>query len=205
LIILLRQHKLKHSPSYYKEIRAITYPTPLERAAQFIYLNKSCFNGLYRENKQGGFNVPIGRYADPLICDEAGLVAASMALQSATIHSKSFHEALTQPTAGDLVFLDPPYAPIEQGGKNFKAYTKYPFGDEQQRELRDKFAELSDRGCFVMAANSYSESILSLYSDRSVFGTRLPRIIKVMAGRSINSKGGDRVKVGEALILGWQP
>ena len=195
LIILLREHRDRHSRDYYYHIRGCGFNSRIERAARLIYLNKTCFNGLYRENASGLFNVPMGRYKNPRIFDPDLLKAAAIALKSASIQVDSFESILKRAnTAQDFVYFDPPYAPISDTSK-FTGYTRYPFLEKEQVSLRDVFIELSRRGVKVMLSNSDCPFIRDLYQGFNIHS--------IMAPRSINSKAQQRGAIPEVLITSY--
>jgi len=165
-----------------------------ERAAQFIYLNKTCFNGLHRVNKRGEFNVPAGRYVKPTILDEPTLVAAHEALQNVEIQCASFEALVQNARPGDFVYFDPPYEPVSETAR-FTAYAKGGFGQDAQRRLRDVFHELDRRGARLMLSNSDVPFIRDLYSDY--------RIDTVAAPRAINCNGRGRGKVAEVVVRNY--
>lgn len=199
LIDLLSVHKIGHSAdpkAYYYGVRAQN-PSDLPeqaRAARFIYLNKTCFNGLYRVNMKGLFNVPMGAYSNPNILDESVLEAAHVALQGVAIQHIGYREyCLEQPKAGDFVYVDPPYAPLNRTS-SFTSYTKDSFGSKEQEQLRDVCLDLIKRGCFVVQSNSNSPEIWKLY-DRKEF-----KIEQVSARRAINSVASKRGAIKELVI-----
>ncbi|MBI5053832.1 MAG: DNA adenine methylase [Chloroflexi bacterium] len=196
LILLLTKHKRKHSPDYYYKVRSQD-PTRLnevKRAARLIYLNKTCFNGLYRVNRDGQFNVPMGRYKNPAIFDEEKMRVVSQSLQTAHINYSSFKEVLNKATSGDFVYFDPPYHPLSKTS-NFTSYTENNFGEQEQRELADAFRELDRKGCRLMLSNSSVAFVWKLYE-----GFRRER---VKATRLINSKAHKRGKISELVILNY--
>ena len=136
LIHLLKEHKSKHEGAYYYHIREAhnfvdsVFDYPVEIAARFIYLNKTCFNGLYRVNKSGEFNAAMGRYKNPIICDEENILAVSEALKKAKITLQSFERI--EPRSGDFVYCDPPY------DSTFTGCSESGFGQSDQERLRDK-------------------------------------------------------------------
>lgn len=138
---------------------------PIEAAARTIYLNRTCFNGLYRVNKSGGFNVPYGRYKDPKIADPQLLKSASEALSGATIVLGDYKQVLQKfAKKGDLVFLDPPYLPISQYS-DFQRYTKEQFYEDDHRDLAEEVTRLSELGCHVLLTNSNHPLVHELYAD----------------------------------------
>jgi DNA adenine methylase len=195
LICLLKEHENKHSRDYYYSVRANPVKTDLEKAARLIYLNKTCFNGLYRVNSQGKFNVPLGKYKNPNICPEDLLLAASEALYQAEIRQANFTEILNHATTSDdFVYFDPPYYPISETSY-FTSYTNYSFEENQQIQLRDIFVKLSERGVKVMLSNSDCEFIRNLYSDFNIH--------TISAARAINSNAKKRGKINEILVTSY--
>lgn len=192
----LTKHREQHQQDYYYQIRAqhVSELSPVERAARFIYLNKTCYNGLYRVNRAGQFNVPLGRYKNPAIFDEAVLQSASRALQGVDIVQADFRELLHWAQAGDFIYLDPPYAPLTKTA-NFTSYTAVTFGEREQTELAAVFHELHRRGCLLMLSNSWTETTLALYRE---FHCR-----EVKASRAINSKASKRGPVSELLVTNY--
>ncbi len=165
-----------------------------EHAALFIYLNRTCFNGLHRVNRKGEFNVPFGRYTNPKISDPVGLRAASAALRRSTIVRDGFEGLLRRAKPGDFVYLDPPYEPVSETA-SFTSYATGGFSQDDQRRLRDVFAELDRRGCKLMLSNSDVPFIRGLYAKWN--------IDVVYAGRAINSNGSKRGKVPEVVVRNY--
>ena len=163
----------------------------IKRAARLIYLNKTCFNGLYRVNSKGHFNVPFGTYNDPTILDEANLRACSEALQRAVIQSGNFEQVLEIAEKGDFIYFDPPYAPTS-ATSDFTSYSKDGFDDAAQELLLLVCLQLNQRGVKWMVSNSNTTLIQELY--------RGFKIEPVGASRAINSKGAKRGTVVELLI-----
>ena len=198
LIELLAVHQREHNKKYYYRVRALDRKpiqmTDLERAARTIYLNKTCFNGLYRVNKKGQFNVPIGSYTDPAILQEDLLRSASAALQGVSIEAADFETIESLAQAGDFVYFDPPYDLVSKTS-SFTSYTAGDFGDEDQRRLAQLFAKLSDEGCLCMLSNSSTPFVLDLYEDF--------RIEVVQANRVINSNANSRGSVDEVVVLNY--
>ena len=197
LIESLKQHV--YDKDYFLKIRAMNPATmsDLDVASRFIYLNRTCFNGMYRVNSKGQFNVPFGRYKNPIICDEDNLRAVSRALKDVEILNVDYKAAVSKAEAGDFVYFDPPYYPVSSTS-SFTSYTKDGFAGKEQIELRDTFAELSNRGCYVMLSNSDTTFIRNIYS-----GLKNVTITTVNAGRSINSKAAGRGKITELVITNY--
>ena len=196
----LRIHQQRHSAEYYYETRARwnarrTSWTPAARASSFIFLNRSCFNGLWRVNRAGEFNVPFGRYVNPPICMPDALVAAHAVLRRAELRTGDYRAILHDSAPGDLVYLDSPYDPVSATA-NFTGYAAGGFGAEDQRALAATARQLVARGCHVVLTNSDTPLIRSLYD-----GFQLDR---VTCARSINSKGDGRGKVDELIIRGYR-
>ncbi|MCC6142481.1 MAG: DNA adenine methylase [Candidatus Hydrogenedentes bacterium] len=188
---LLQEHKARHDHDYYYAMRAGMPQTVPERAARIIYLNKTCYNGLYRVNSKGQFNVPIGDYKNPLICDEANLRAASEALKHARIEQRSFETVRAHAQAGDFVYFDPPYHPVSTTA-NFTAYDQGGFGEAEQRLLALVYAALAQNEVKVLLSNSYTPLIRQIYKPFT--------IDEVLATRLVNSRADRRGKVSEALV-----
>lgn len=198
LIRLLKIHSKKHNKRYYYKIRklGIEKLTKTERAARLIYLNRTCFNGLYRVNSKGQFNVPMGDYKNPRIVDEAGLREASKLLKNVEIETKTYKDILNHVRAGDFVYIDPPYHPISETS-NFTSYTQYPFLMKEQEELVEFCKKLDKKGCNFMLSNSNSKTIRMLYKDFN--------IIEVTAKRMISADSSKRGYVKELVIINYKP
>lgn len=166
----------------------------LSLCAQFIYLNKTCYNGLHRVNRRGEFNVPAGRYRAPRIVDATGLRAAHSALQGVTLHSGTFETVLEDVKSGDFVYLDPPYD-IEPGTKAFTSYAASAFGPEQQDVLAVLVRSLDRRGCKWMLSNSDTAANRARYARFDV--------IEVKAPRAINCKATQRGAVREIVVRNY--
>lgn len=195
LITLLR--KFKHSSENFYEVRSQDRSklSPLEMAARTVYLNRTCFNGLYRVNKQGHFNVPFGKYVNPKICDEENIHACSLALQDTNIVCDDYKSSLrTHAKEGDLIFLDPPYLPISEYS-DFKRYTKEQFYEEDHIELANEVKRLHELGCHVILTNSNHPLVHDLYGEFNI------DVVKTR--RSINSNSSKRV--GEDVIVNIPP
>ncbi len=188
----LAQDHAGRTDLYYR-VRADEPPAAEERAARLIFLNRTCYNGLYRVNASGGFNVPHGRYANPRILDEAGLRACSEALTDVDVRCEDFEAACDRAEPGDFVYLDPPYQPLTRTA-NFTAYTATSFGPAGQERLRDAFERMTGRGVFAMLSNSDHPSVHDLYDGRGY------SFEVVSMSRAINSAGQGRAPVPELLI-----
>ena len=197
LIDNLEDFKEKHNKEFYYKIRELdrkpSYKklSDVQRATRFIYLNKTCFNGLYRVNLKGQNNTPIGNYKNPNIADRDTILSAHKALQNATIANKSFTEVIKNANKNDLVYFDPPYYPLT-ATSSFTAYDKNGFLDDEQKELFSIFEKLDNKKCFVLHSNSDTEFIKDLYSKYNIGF--------VQANRFINSKSSGRGKISEVLV-----
>jgi len=194
LIKDLKKHK--NEKEYYYKLRALN-PDDLslvERASRFIFLNKTCFNGLYRENKKGQFNVPFGRYKNPKILDEENLRAVSEYLNTANIkiYNTDYKNICKLAKEGDFIYFDPPYYPLTKTA-SFTKYSKYDFTERDQIELYKIFKELDKRGCYLMLSNSNTEFIKELYKGYE--------ILEIEAIRAINSKGSKRKKAKIEILV----
>jgi DNA adenine methylase len=191
----------RHSEERYYEVRdrfndRSRPMTDVARAAAFIYLNKTCYNGLWRVNSKGAFNVPVGRYKDPQIFDRAQLRAASRLLQRTELRAGDYAACVESARAGDFVYFDPPYAPVSATA-NFTAYTAGDFGADDQQALADLACYLQRQGVHVLISNSDSPVIRELYQGLGGFVVE-----EVECSRAINSKAAKRGAVTELLISG---
>lgn len=204
LIEPLKVHQDRHCETYYYQVRSQKVAnhqldlfdqslSSLERAARFKYLNATCFNGVYRVNSQDQFNMPIGSYANPAICNPDLLRAASAAIQAVDLHVRDFAEVLADARAGDFCYFDPPYAPLS-ATSNFTTYTADGFTHHDQVRLRDLAVTLVDRGVYVLLSNSDCNLVRNLYSGFALHA--------ITASRSVNSHSDRRGKVPELLIQG---
>jgi len=199
LIDNLKDYKKQHSKEFYYKIRELDRKNDydklsnLEKATRFIYLNKTCFNGLYRVNSKGQFNTPIGSYKNPNIADRDVILSASEALQNATISNQTFDKVLDVATKDDFIYFDPPYYPLTATA-NFTSYDSNCFLEDEQIKLFEVFKELNSRECFVAHSNSDTEFIKNLYKNYD--------LNIVQANRFINSKGSGRGKITEVLVRG---
>ena len=168
----------------------------VRKASLFIFLNKTGFNGLYRENSKGEFNIPFGKHLKPLICDVENLNRVSEVLKEIDITNGHYYEAVSDAKAGDFVYLDPPYAPLNPTS-SFTQYQAGGFLEDDQIQLRDVFLELTRRGCYVMMSNSTSPLIEKLYKG---FYFNI-----ISAARVINAQGTKRGKINEYIITNYDP
>ena len=194
LIKILGSGKYKNEKDTFYKIRQDVPKDPFEKAARTIYLNRTCFNGLYRVNSKGKFNVPFGRYKNPLICNTVNLKAVSFALRSVEILCADFAICLELAKKGDFVYLDPPYQPLNKTS-NFTSYTKDSFDEDEQCRLYDVFRKLDRKGCKVMLSNSDTAFIKKLYKNY--------RLEHVLAKRAINCKPSGRGAIDELVILNY--
>lgn len=196
LITLLKEYKKKHSKEFYYKIRSQDVKTlnKIQIATRFIYLNKTCFNGLYRVNSKGGFNVPIGSYKNPLICPEEDLREISKLLRKDDTKVGQFYAVLKEAKKGDFIYFDPPYYPINKTS-SFTTYTKEQFLDKEQKHLAEVFKELDKRGCKVMLSNNDVAFVRELYK-----GFHLD-IVK--AKRMINCDATKRGKINEVVVTNY--
>jgi len=206
LIEELSKDKYSNSETSYYEMRDLDRSTKqyeilseVEKAARIIYLNKTCYNGLFRVNSQGQFNVPFGRYKNPNFLDDAVLRAVNKYLNSnnITLLNQDFAEAVKDAKRGDFVYFDPPYDPVSETA-SFTGYDVNGFNRDEQERLKEEFDALHKRGCKVMLSNSCTDFILDLYKDYQ------DTIIKVRATRSINSNALKRGRVDEVLVLNYE-
>ena len=198
LIDDLSKHEV--SKEYFLEIRNIDRTekyaelSDVERASRFIYLNRTCFNGMYRVNSQGQFNVPFGHYKNPRIIDENNLLNCSELLKKTEIKCADFSEILTKVQKGDFVYFDPPYVPLNETS-SFTSYTKDGFDIDMQFKLRDVCDELDNKGVKFMLSNSDTKLVNELYANYD--------IKKVFASRQINANANGRGKIAEVLVRNY--
>jgi len=192
---LKAEYQAADKETYYRERRKDAKAlSPLDRAARFIFLNRTGFNGLYRVNKAGQFNVPMGKYTNPKIVDEENIRACSLVLNRfVVLTSKDFAEVIKDAQPGDAVYFDPPYVPVTTTS-NFTSYTSDGFSLDDQYRLVAGFKQLVEAGVAVVASNSDVQLVRDLYEDFERH--------EVQARRNINSKGDKRGSVGELIIVG---
>lgn len=202
LITFLQIHELKNNEDYFYEIRSMDRNkdydsiSDIEKAARTIYLNKTCYNGLYRVNKSNQFNAPYGKYKNPVIVDYDNILACSNYLNKADvkIFDGDYKDVLTLANKDDFVYLDPPYLPISKTS-SFTSYTANNFNQDEQIELKKQCDRLNEEGIRFLLSNSYSEIIMELYKDYE--------IIIVNARRVINSDPSKRGEIREVLIKNY--
>jgi DNA adenine methylase len=195
VIKVLRKYRYD-SDEYYR-IRSLDSSTlePAERAARTIFLNKTGYNGLYRVNSKGQFNVPFGRYKNPRFCDPENLRAAGLALQSVRLEIADFEKTCHEAERGDAVYFDPPYHPVSQTA-NFTAYNEHDFGRTEHERLTRAFKKLASRGVVTVLSNSDTPFTRKLYNGFVVH--------KIAVSRPINSKASGRGAVYELLVTTQQ-
>ena len=181
----------ENSEKTYYAVRASKPRKLAERAARIIYLNKTGYNGLYRVNSRGEFNVPFGRYAKPNICDAPRLLAAAEALQGVELLVADFEDVCAHARKNDAVYLDPPYLPVSRTA-NFAAYHSERFGVEEHQRLAKVFGSLAKRGVWALLSNSDTQD------TRAIFGGF--KVETVSAARAINSNATRRGKISEILV-----
>jgi DNA adenine methylase len=193
--VIARLSTYPHNRTFFGEMRShdIDRESDADVAAWLIYLNKTCFNGLYRVNRKNVFNVPFGRYENPTICNAEALRACSVALRGVELKHADFSMVLDLAKPGDFVYFDPPYVPLS-ATSSFTSYTAEGFGQKDQIRLRDVAQELKERGVNVLLSNSSAGFIREIFSDKKFV------IEEVMASRNVSSKGTTRGKITELLV-----
>lgn len=189
-----RLRRSPHSKDFFLKVRAfdVDCADDASAASWLIYLSKTAFNGLYRVNQSGGFNVPFGDYSNPTICDEPNLRACSEALKGVEVVAADFEQTIGRSAPGDLVYCDPPYLPTSVTS-SFTNYTSNGFGLADHRRLRDAALRAKARGVNVVISNSAAPAIVELYQDGF-------EVHRVSAPRSIAASGGSRGAVEELII-----
>ena len=201
LIASLKNHEKnyqKNSESYYYSIRESNPRSEIEKTSRLIFLNRTCFNGLYRVNSKGKFNVPLGKYSNPNIVNEENLYAVSNILQSSRISIKcrDFEAVLRDAKKGDLIYFDPPYQPTSATA-NFTSYTNKDFTYDDLTRLAELCLKLDSRGCNVLLSNSDSKEVAD------IFAANPWKITRIEANRSINSNSKKRTGHYELLIKNY--
>lgn len=187
----------KNPDSYYYATRESEPTGQIEKVSRLLFLNRTCFNGLYRVNSKGKFNVPLGRYANPNIVNEENLVSASHALRSKKIQfsCRDFASVLSDAKKGDFVYFDPPYQPVSKTA-SFTSYTNKDFTHEDLEKLVQVSEKLADRGCKVLHSNSNTRQVRDLFSSYW-------KVVEIRANRSINSDSAKRTGHTELLIKNY--
>lgn len=201
LVSSLKDHEKnyhKDSKSYYYSVRQSSPRSQVEKTSRLLFLNRTCFNGLYRVNSKGRFNVPLGRYSNPNIVNEENLRSVSQILRSCKVSVKcrDFAAVLEDVRRGDLVYFDPPYQPVS-GTANFTSYTNKDFTSDDLGRLHELCQRLDSKGCRVLLSNSDSSEVSGLFSQRPW------KISKIHANRSINSDSKKRTGHFELLIKNY--
>jgi DNA adenine methylase len=196
LINSLKKHK--NEKEYFYKIREMDRNPEeyriinnVEKASRTLFLNKTCYNGLYRVNRKNQFNTPFGRYKNPKICDEENLRAVSNILQNTRIYKADFEKVLDFAEKGDFIYFDSPYHPISNTA-NFTGYTMEEFGEKEQKRLLSVYKKLDERGCQVLLSNSHTPFILDLYKTYQI------HVLKAI--RAVNSNPLKRGTINEVLI-----
>lgn len=197
LIGILKIHKANYSrqgEKYYYHVRKQRPFGSVEKAARLIFLNKTCYNGLYRVNQKGEFNVPFGTYENPRILDEMNLRSVSDVLNytGATLVTADYEVATKDASKGDFIYFDPPYQPVSSTA-NFTSYTHSGFSLDEQKRLGAWFKELGGRGCTVLLSNSDTREVRDIYSGYNIETTRVVR--------AISCKGNKRRGYAELIIF----
>ncbi len=201
LIEDLKRHE--NEENYYYAIREwdrgcdYQNKTEIERASRIIFLNKTCYNGLFRVNSSGQFNVPFGRYKNPNILDIAVLKAVSQYLQESQVRisNRDFEDCVRDARAGDFIYFDPPYDPVSETA-SFTGYDVNGFDKKEQIRLKKTLDDLTNRKCNVLLSNAYTDFIVDLYSEY--------KTTKISATRAINSNATKRGKVDEILVKNYE-
>ena len=202
LIELLKTYETMNNSKDYYTIRSMDRETDIfskksnvERAARMIYLNKTCYNGLYRVNSQGLFNTPFGNYKNPAICDEYVLRAVNAYLNKADVKilNSDFEETVDSVVKGDFVYFDPPYH--SPNNTNFTGYQSGGFDESEQKRLAITYEKLSEIGAYCTLSNSSTPYVHDLFGKFNI------HIVK--ANRAINSNGNDRGAVDEVVVTNW--
>ena len=201
LINSLKKHARnyqKDSKSYYYSVRESHPRNEIEKTSRLLFLNRTCFNGLYRVNSKGKFNVPLGKYTNPNIVNEDNLRSVSRILQSSPVHiqCRDFEAVLEDVKKGDLVYFDPPYQPISKTA-NFTSYTNKDFTYDDLTRLANLCEDLDAKGCKVLLSNSNSKIVSEMFSGKKW------KVMKIHANRSINSDSKKRTGHYELLIKNY--
>lgn len=191
----LAAHRRNHCEDYYYSVRdkwnGSRGQSDVWRAAAFIYMNKTCYNGLWRVNRKGHFNVPIGRYTEPRIFEPKAMRAASLVLQKADLRVATYSETVEDAGRNDFVYFDPPYVPLSKTA-SFTSYTAEDFGPTDQEDLANTAVQLDKRGCKFMLSNHDTPEVRELYDGFQIDTVRCVRMI--------NSNANKRGSVREVVI-----
>ena len=201
LILSLKNHEENYqtdSKSYYYQVRDSSPKNEIAKTSRLLFLNRTCFNGLYRVNSKGKFNVPIGRYTNPNIVNEDNLRSVNNILKSnnISITCQDFEAVLRTAKKDDFIYFDPPYQPVSKTA-NFTSYTNKDFTLDDLRRLVQICHDLDSKGCKILLSNSYSKEVISLFSKK------LWNISKIKSNRSINSDSNKRKGHFEILIKNY--
>lgn len=214
LVVYLKEHESKHDEKYFYEMRRLDRDpeeyarlSPVQKAARIIYLNKTCFNGLFRVNSRGQFNVPFGRYRNPNIVNEEVLKAVNDYLSfddRVIILNEDFEKVVADAQKGDFVYFDPPYDPVSDTS-SFTSYSLDGFKRDDQERLRDLCLDLHKRGCRFLLSNSATNFIKEIYEEVNTEEETIFHMKIVSATRSINSVASKRGKIDEVLVMNYEP
>ena len=200
LIESLEKHSGKYftdQREYYYSVRASAPKNQIEKVSRLLFLNKTCFNGLYRVNSKGQFNVPLGRYTNPSIVNKENLISVSKILQSKNIaiRCQDFTAILDEAKKDDFVYFDPPYQPVSKTA-NFTSYTKCEFTYKDLERLADLCQKLDKKDCKVLLSNSNTKEVRNLFSSEW-------KVVEILANRTINSNSKKRTGHSELLIKNY--
>ena len=188
----------KDSTNYYYEVRKQEPKSQIEKVSRLLFLNKTCFNGLYRVNSKGKFNVPLGRYTNPNIVNRENLITASKFLQSEKIKisCRDFESILKDAKKGDFVYFDPPYQPVSDTA-NFTSYTHRDFTEDDLQRLADLANQLNSKGSHVLLSNSNTKIV------KKIFSSKKWKVKEIAVNRAINSNSQKRTGHKEVLIKNY--
>ena len=200
LVESLERHSGKYSADkieYYYSVRESAPKNQIEKVSRLLFLNKTCFNGLYRVNSKGQFNVPLGRYTNPSIVNKENLISVSKILQSKNIaiRCQDFEAILDEVKKDDFVYFDPPYQPVSKTA-NFTSYTKCEFTYDDLKRLANVCQKLDKKDCKVLLSNSNTKEVKKLFSSKW-------KVVEVSANRAINSNSKKRTGHTELLIKNY--
>ena len=201
LIRSLEKHAknyFKNKELYYYSVRSSNPRSQIEKTSRLLFLNKTCFNGLYRVNKKGKFNVPVGKYTNPNIVNKENILSVSTFLHSSKIKliCRDFQSVIEDTEENDFIYFDPPYAPTSSSA-NFTSYTSKDFDNTELERLYNVCTELNSKGCNVMISNSNTKEVIQKFSSN------IWKINKVSANRFINSNSQNRQGHSELIITNY--